>query len=90
MENDIVSPVQQEVLAEIAADLDNIRSGWGRAARQGNLEAIKKSQKCLWFYYLIRGWFQEGHEAFQKAVVPHHLPFHGSFGRFGKIAPFEI
>ncbi len=68
LENDIVSAVQQEVVAEITADLDNIRSGWGRAASQGNLEAIKKSQQSLWFYYVIRGWFQEGDEAFQKAV----------------------
>jgi tetratricopeptide (TPR) repeat protein len=68
LEIDIVSPVQQEVLAEITVNLDNIRSSWGRAASQGNLEALKKSQKCLWFYYVIRGWLQEGHEAFQKAV----------------------
>jgi predicted ATPase/DNA-binding SARP family transcriptional activator len=68
LESDIVSPLQQQVMVEITADLDNVRSAWGRAASQGNLEAIEKSQKCLWFFYLIRGWFQEGHEAFQKAV----------------------
>jgi predicted ATPase/DNA-binding SARP family transcriptional activator len=39
LEIDIVSPVQQEVLAEITVNLDNIRSSWGRAASQGNLEA---------------------------------------------------
>jgi predicted ATPase len=68
LQNVIVSPRQQEVVAEITADIDNIRSAWGRAASQGHLEAIDKAQKCLWFYYVIRGWFQEGHEAFQKAV----------------------
>jgi predicted ATPase/DNA-binding SARP family transcriptional activator len=66
--NNIVSPEQQRVLTEITVDLDNIRLSWGRAASQGHLETIEKSQKCLWFYYLCRGWFQEGHEAFQKAV----------------------
>ncbi len=68
LQNVMVSPRQQEALAEITADIDNVRSSWGRAASQGNLEAIEKSQKCLWFYYVIRGWFQEGNEAFQKAV----------------------
>jgi predicted ATPase/DNA-binding SARP family transcriptional activator len=68
LETDMVSPRQQEAVAETTADIDNIRSAWGRAASQGNLEAIEKSQKCLWFYYVIRGWFQEGYDAFQKAV----------------------
>jgi len=68
LESSIVSPMQQEVVAEITTDIDNIRSSWGRAAGQGNLEVIEKSQQSLWFYYEIRGWFQEASEAYQKAV----------------------
>jgi tetratricopeptide (TPR) repeat protein len=59
---------QRRAFVEITADLDNIRSSWGRAADQGNLEAITNGYKCLWAYYEIRGWFQEGDEAFEKAV----------------------
>ena len=38
-------------MVEITADIDNIRSSWGRAASQGNLEAVEKAHKCLWVYY---------------------------------------
>jgi predicted ATPase len=59
---------QQRALVEIAADIDNIRLSWDRAANQGNLEAIIKAHRCLWAYCDVRGWYQEGNEAFQKAV----------------------
>jgi predicted ATPase len=59
---------QRQALAEITTDIDNIRSSWGRAASQGNIEALKKSMKSLWSFYEVRGWYQEGDESFQKAV----------------------
>jgi predicted ATPase/DNA-binding SARP family transcriptional activator len=59
---------QRRALVEITADIDNIRSSWGRAASQGNLEAIQKAHRCLWAYCDVRGWYQEGDESFQKAV----------------------
>ena len=69
-ENDIMKEARQrQALVEITADIDNIRSSWGRAASQGNLEALKKSQESLWSFYEVRGWYQEGNEAFQKAMV---------------------
>ena len=70
LENDIMGDeAQRRALAEITADIDNIRLSWGRAAGRGDLETLEKSRKSLWAYYLIRGWYQEGDEAFQKAVV---------------------
>ncbi len=69
---------QRQALVEITADIDNIRSSWGRAVSRGNPETIKKSLESLWIYYDIRGWFQEGNEAFQKAMV-------GIVGRHGEI-----
>jgi predicted ATPase len=69
-ENDIMKEARQrQALVEITADIDNIRSSWRRAVSQGNLEALKKSQESLWAFYEIQGWFQEGNEAFQKAMV---------------------
>jgi predicted ATPase/DNA-binding SARP family transcriptional activator len=59
---------QRQTLVEIAADVDNVRLSWGRAARRGDLEAIQKALKYLWAFYELRGWFQEGEEALQKAV----------------------
>jgi predicted ATPase/DNA-binding SARP family transcriptional activator len=68
-ENDIMKEARQrQALVEITADIDNIRSSWSRTASQGNLEALEKSQESLWSFYEVRGWFQEGNEAFQKAV----------------------
>jgi tetratricopeptide (TPR) repeat protein len=70
IQNDIMSATgQRQAVVEIATDIDNIRSSWGRAASEGNLEALEQSHKSLWFYYTARNWFQEGDEAFQKAAV---------------------
>jgi len=77
-ENDMKETEQRQALLEITADIDSIRSSWGRAVSQRNLEAIKKSQESLWYFYDIRGWFQEGNEAFQKAMV-------GIAGAYGEI-----
>jgi len=51
LESSIVSTMRQETLDKITVNLDNIRSSWSRAAGQSNLEAIEKSQTCMWFYY---------------------------------------
>ena len=69
IQNDILTEVgQRQAVVKIAADIDNIRSSWGRAASQGNLDALEQSHKPLWFYYTARNWFQEANDAFQKAV----------------------
>jgi predicted ATPase/DNA-binding SARP family transcriptional activator len=68
-ENDAMGGARQgQAVVEMTADIDNIRSSWGWAARQGNLEAVQKALKSLWAFYELRGWFQEGEEALQKAV----------------------
>jgi tetratricopeptide (TPR) repeat protein len=70
IQNDIMTEAgQRQAVVAIAADIDNIRSSWGWAASQGNLEALEQSHKPLWFYYTARNWFQEANEAFQKAAV---------------------
>jgi predicted ATPase/DNA-binding SARP family transcriptional activator len=69
IQNDIMTEAgQRQAVVEIAAVIDNVRSSWGRAASQGNLEALEQSHKSLWFYYTARNWFQEANRAFQKAV----------------------
>jgi predicted ATPase/DNA-binding SARP family transcriptional activator len=73
---------QRRALVEITADIDNIRSAWSRAASQGNLEALVKAHRCLWAYCDVRGWFQEGDEAFQEAVDG----IVGTYGEIGELA----
>jgi len=70
IQNDIMTAAgQRRAVFEIAADIDNIRSSWDRAAGQGNLVALEQSHKSLWFYYTARNWFREANEAFQKAAA---------------------
>jgi predicted ATPase/DNA-binding SARP family transcriptional activator len=70
IQNDIMTDAgQRQAVVAIATDIDNIRSSWGLAASQGNLEALEQSHKPLWFYYTARNWFQEANDAFQKAAV---------------------
>ena len=69
LEEDLLGGARQrQAVVEIAADIDNIRSSWSRAASHGNLEAIVKSQNSLLHFHITRGWHQEGREAFQEAV----------------------
>ncbi|HEX9924261.1 MAG TPA: tetratricopeptide repeat protein, partial [Anaerolineae bacterium] len=60
---------QPVALAEIKDQIENIRSAWQWAIRQGQLDAIERSQECLYFYYEICGRFQEGEELFQQAIA---------------------
>ena len=60
---------QPDALAEIKGQIENIRSAWQWAIRQGQLDAIEQSQECLYFYYEICGRFQEGEELFQQAIA---------------------
>ncbi|MEE4239789.1 MAG: BTAD domain-containing putative transcriptional regulator [Anderseniella sp.] len=70
IQNDILTEAgQRQAVVKIAADMDNIRSSWGWAASHGNLGALERSHKSLWFYYTARNWFREANEAFEKAAV---------------------
>jgi predicted ATPase/DNA-binding SARP family transcriptional activator len=55
---------QLQALAAMDADLDNIRVGWRWAVRQGQTVAVRESIRALWYYYDVRGWFQEGESTF--------------------------
>jgi predicted ATPase/DNA-binding SARP family transcriptional activator len=68
-ENDAMAGSRQgQAVVQITPDIHNIRSSWDWATRQGNLEAVQEALKCLWAFYELQGWFQEGEEVLQKAV----------------------
>jgi len=59
---------QSEALADLAEDLENIRSAWRSACLEGDLEAVDRSLDGLFRLYMIRGLFQEGAEGFELAA----------------------
>jgi tetratricopeptide (TPR) repeat protein len=60
---------QQETLAEIGIDIENIRRCWRWAIAQRNITAIERALESLFHFYDMRSWFQEGTEAFEWAAV---------------------
>lgn len=68
-EVDLKGRRQGESLAEIAADLDNIRTGWQWLVQRRNVEGIRQSLESLFLFYEIRGLAQEGEAAFRHAAA---------------------
>lgn len=60
---------QMEALAEIGADLDNVRTAWQWAVAQGRTAEIRGAIPGLWLFYRMRSLFEEGEQAFARAVA---------------------
>lgn len=58
---------QQSALAEINDDLENVRAAWAWAIERKRAAEIARAVTSLYLFYLIRGWFHEGYEAFRQA-----------------------
>ena len=56
----IRSPGQMEILAEMDAEIDNVRLAWSWMVAHWQTMNIQKSLHCLWRFNEIRGWLQEG------------------------------
>jgi predicted ATPase/DNA-binding SARP family transcriptional activator len=59
---------RSEALAEIGADVDNLRAAWQRAVARGRATEIGQSLESLHLFYFAQGWFREGEEAFREAA----------------------
>jgi predicted ATPase/transcriptional regulator with XRE-family HTH domain len=59
---------QLEALKAMDADIDNIRRAWRWAAGHGELAAVRKPMRALWYFYDIRGWFQEAATGFSQVA----------------------
>jgi tetratricopeptide (TPR) repeat protein len=60
---------QLETLAEIEADIDNVRLAWRGAVANREAEAIERSAECLFIYYLYTNGFDEGQSEFRRAIA---------------------
>jgi predicted ATPase/class 3 adenylate cyclase/Flp pilus assembly protein TadD len=59
---------QKEALAEITAEIDNVRAAWQWAAARRDIAGLDRAAECLWLYYEYRGALQEGETAFRLAA----------------------
>lgn len=56
----IASPRQMETLAEMDAEIDNVRLAWSWIVAHQQIANIQKSLRSLWRFHDIRGRFQDG------------------------------
>ncbi len=68
LEGELKGAGQLQALAAIDAEVDNIRAGWRWAVRRGQTGAVRKPIRALWYFYDIRGWFQEAELTFGWAA----------------------
>jgi predicted ATPase len=59
---------QAPAMAELNAEIDNIRAAWGWAAAHGRFDELERAAETLQWFYEFRGWFQEGTALFAQAV----------------------
>ena len=71
-EESILGSQQQVALAEIEAEIDNIRAMWQWAVEHQKLDIFALSLESLYLFYWARNRSQEGLEAFKQAekVIP--------------------
>lgn len=60
---------QTETLAEIEADIDNVRLAWARAVAARDSVAITRAAECLFIYFLYRNGYEEGILEFGRAMA---------------------
>ena len=58
---------QKETLAEISAEIENVRAAWQWAVAHAKLEEIDRCLESLYYFYWARNWFHEGERALEQA-----------------------
>ncbi len=59
---------QVEALAELNAEVDNLRAAWDWAATRQEIAELRQTVWCMWYYYELRNLFQEGEAMLLHAV----------------------
>ncbi len=63
------SDQQKETLAEVGAEIENIRAAWRNAVERAEAEDVAACLEGLHLFCEMRGWFQEGAELFGYGVA---------------------
>ena len=67
LEGELKGAEQLQARAALDADIENIRAGWRWAVRTGELAAVRKPVRTLWYFYEMHSWFQEAEDSFAWA-----------------------
>ena len=59
---------QVEAMAEVTAELENVRATWQWLVNQGNVTLIGRVLESLWLFFEIKNQFQEAEEVFGQGV----------------------
>lgn len=59
---------QQTALGRMAEEIENVRAAWQHAIEQRHDGEISRMMEGLYRFYELRGWLQEGSEAFARAA----------------------
>ncbi|MBV7328568.1 tetratricopeptide repeat protein [Chloroflexi bacterium TSY] len=73
---DLKGTRQKEILAEIAAEIDNVRTVWQGAIWYKAVPIVERLAEGLWTFNQFRGLLYEGEVAFQEAVTMLTSPAH--------------
>ena len=65
---DLKGPGQLRALAQMDADLENIRAAWNWGVARRSLEHIEQAVEGLWLFYTRRGLYQEGEAVYRTAA----------------------
>jgi predicted ATPase/DNA-binding SARP family transcriptional activator len=60
-------PLQTATVAELRADLDNIRQAWEQMVARAQAREINQAAATLWWLYELTGWYQEAEALFKDA-----------------------
>lgn len=66
---DLTGPRQGEAVAELGLEAENLRSAWSAALEQDEFGMLERSADGLFRFYMIRGRYQEGADAFGAAAL---------------------
>ncbi len=62
------SPAQKEALAELTAEMDNIRAAWHWAVTHREFGLIEETLRAFAMLFETRGWYQEGLDMLGRAI----------------------
>lgn len=55
---------QKEVLAELTAEMDNIRAAWDWCVTRQRFSLVNRVSTVLWYVYELHNWWKEGQDRF--------------------------
>lgn len=59
---------QGETVAELVAEIDNIRAAWDWAAAHSEIAEVSQASPALWYLFELQAWFEEGETIFRKTA----------------------